>query len=753
MNFLNGMWLTRAGCRIEKAMQAYDAAFDGTVLRIVAPTRFIRDRGDTLNLPVLTIEFFSPREDIVSCRITHHKGVHPLHAAFETFPDAVTPVFQEYEDRYEFISGNTRAVISRSGGWQVDYYYKDRFLTASTDNSPAHITLDGKRYLREMLDLSVGETIYGLGERFTAFVKNGQKVVCRNEDGGTCTPQAYKNVPFCLSSQGYGLLVDTPATVEFEIGSEVVSKLQFSAEEQSLCYHIIGGEDMKSALITYTGFTGRPAMLPPWSFGLWLSTSFTTNYDEETTSSMINGMRDRHIPLDVFHYDCFWMKGFQWCNFLFDDATFPDPKGMLVRNHQRGLKNCVWINPYIAQLSPLFDEAAQGGYLLKRENGDIWQWDLWQAGMGIVDFTNPDARTWYQEKLSALLDMGVDCFKTDFGERIPTDVVYWNHADPQRMHNLYTFLYNKTVFELLEQKKGHGQAVLFARSATAGSQRFPLHWGGDCNGTFSSMAETLRGGLSLGMCGFGFWSHDIGGFETEASPDVFKRWIAFGLMSSHSRLHGSKGYRVPWVYDEESVDVLRFFTDLKLSLMPYLYSVAEEAHRTGLPMMRSMALEFSHDLTCRWLDTQYMLGDKLLVAPVFSESGQVSFYLPEGEWTNYLTGETLSGGWHQDRCGYLDLPLYVRPNSLLPYTSSRPFSAEYDYLDRLCYRLYAPQEGVPAKATVWRSDLSESQTVQAVLKDGQVHFTISGAQSPITLLCGDKRISIPAGETQADLAL
>ncbi|HAJ35277.1 MAG TPA: alpha-xylosidase, partial [Chloroflexi bacterium] len=251
---------------------------------------------------------------------------------------------------------------------------------------------------------------------------------------------------------------------------------------------------------------------------------------------------------------------------------------------------------------------------------------------------------WYSEKLRRLLDMGVDCFKTDFGERIPTDVVYYNDADPVKMHNYYTHLYNRTVFGVLEEKLGQGNALVFARSATAGGQQFPVHWGGDSTATFESMAESLRGGLSLALCGFGFWSHDISGFEQTAPPAVYKRWCAFGLLSSHSRLHGNQSYRVPWHFDDEAVDVLRFFTKLKCRLMPYLYAAAVEAHTQGIPIMRPMLLEFPDDPACDTLDRQYMLGEALLVAPIFTNAGIVDYYLPAGHWTHFLTGEVIEGG-------------------------------------------------------------------------------------------------------------
>lgn len=393
--------------------------------------------------------------------------------------------------------------------------------------------------------------------------------------------------------------------------------MQFSVPGEYLSYYVIYGPTPKEVLEKYTVLTGRPALPPAWSFGLWLTTSFTTSYDEETVNQFIEGMAKRDLPLHVFHFDCFWMKEYHWCNFDWDRRVFPEPEAMLRRLKERGLKICLWINPYVAQRSALFAEGVKHGYFLKRPNGDVWQWDLWQPGLAVVDFTNPAASKWYKDHLKRLIRMGVDCFKADFGERIPTDVVYFDGSDPAKMHNYYAFLYNKVVYEILEEELGKGNAVLFSRSATVGGQQFPVHWGGDCSATYPSMAESLRGGLSLCLSGFGFWSHDIGGFEDTATPDLYKRWVAFGLLSSHSRLHGSKSYRVPWLFDEESVDVLRFFTKLKCRLMPYVFAAACEASHRGIPVMRAMILEFPDDPGCDHLDRQYMLGESLLVAPVF----------------------------------------------------------------------------------------------------------------------------------------
>jgi alpha-D-xyloside xylohydrolase len=371
----------------------------------------------------------------------------------------------------------------------------------------------------------------------------------------------------------------------------------------------------------------------------------------------------------------------------------------------------VWINSYIAQRSSLFAEATAKGFLIRRTDGSVWQADLWQPGMAIVDFTNPAARQWFAGHITRLLELGVDAIKTDFGERIPTEgVVYHDGSDPVKMHNFYPIIYNETVFRAIEAARGSGEAVLFARSSYTSGQRFPVHWGGDCWSTFESMAESLRGGLSLGLSGFGFWSHDIGGFEGTAPAFIYKRWAAFGLLSSHSRLHGSGSYRIPWAYDDEACDVLRLFTKLKCRLMPYLWSAALQAHREGVPMMRAMVLEFPGDPGCDTLDRQYMLGDSLLVAPVFTEDGTVDYYLPAGRWTNLLTGLVHEGPvWRRERHGFLSLPLMVRPNTVLPLGAmdNRP---DYDYAAGVTFRVYELADG--AELTCEVSTLQSSECVR-----------------------------------------
>ena len=704
MKFGNGCWIMKEGCACFSPEQVYFSRQEKDKEVLCAPTHKIIHRGDTLGGINLTVEITAPMPEVIRVRAYHYKGVIKDAPEFElNIREGQSLDVWEDDGEIRVKSGSLMLVIQKEP-WAMKYYRGKELICTSQKKDLAYIKTDWRgdayvssndrdAYMRQRLSLGVGELVYGMGEQFSAMVRNGQSVDIWNEDGGTSTDQSYKNIPFYLSNKGYGVFVNHPERVSFETASEAVNKVEFSVPGESIDYFLINGPSMKDVLVRYTDLTGKPALPPAWTFGLWLSTSFTTSYDEKTVMNFIDGMLERDIPLKVFHFDCFWMKDFHWSDFTWDEDVFPDPEGMLERIKRKGLKICVWINPYIGQESSLFDEGMEKGYFLKRPDGSVWQWDMWQPGMAIVDFTNPDARGWFQDKLEELLDMGVDCFKTDFGERIPTDCVYFNGMSPVKMHNYYTYLYNKAVFELLERKKGKGEAVLFARSASAGGQKFPVHWGGDCFSDYESMEQSLRGGLSLQMSGFGFWSHDIGGFENKSTADVYKRWCAFGLLSSHSRLHGSSSYRVPWNYDAEAVDVLRFFTKWKMRLMPYIWKTAVDAHNTGIPSMRAMVLEFSEDRNCRYLDKQYMLGDSLLVAPIFNDKGRGEYYLPktEGFWTDFFTGERQEGGkWYERDYGYCEIPLMVRPGSVIA-VGAEETKPDYDYADHVTFRIYEPE--------------------------------------------------------------
>ncbi len=618
---------------------------EGWELTVYAAGKHIAGRGDSMNIGLITVRLTSPMEDVIHVELTHFEGGSEVLTRPQVRDAAPEVSVTETDAELVFRSGNLRAVICKEPSrWGIAYCQGDRRLTATGYRNQAQMrdSSTGKAYMVEQLELGVGEYVYGLGEQFTPFVKNGQSVGIWNEDGGTASQQAYKSIPFYLSSRGYGVLVD----------------------------------------------------------------------------------------------------------------TFPDPAGMLRRYHDNGLKICVWINPYIAQQSYLFREGMEQGYLVRKTDGSVWQTDLWQPGMALVDFTNPDAVRWYQDKLAALLDMGVDCFKTDFGERVPVRGIQWfNGADPMDMHNYYTYLYNQAVFTLLEERKGAGGAVLFARSATVGGQQFPAHWGGDCAASYPSMAETLRGGLSLACSGFGFWSHDISGFEQTAAPDLYKRWCQFGLLSSHSRLHGSGSYRVPWNFDEEACVVLREMVELKCALMPYLYRQAVIAHDSGVPMLRPMFLEFPEDRSCLPLDMQYMLGDSLLAAPIFREDGEVEYYLPAGKWVNLLTRQVLEGpGWHRGVFDYHALPLMVRPNSILPMGGRRD-RPDYDYTQDVTLCLSCFEDGGCAEIEIPGLNGQTVMRAGAVRRGDRIELNVSGGGSWKCRLLEDLPAVIEQTEAQAVITL
>ena len=735
MKFNNGCWLKKKGIESFSPEDVWERSLvqDNTVLRLYAPAHKVYNRGCTLGGVTFTINVRVPVEGVYLISLTHFEGdndISPSCIGKDIYDNCKK--LNTSDDLMIIYSGNTRLEITDDV--KFTFYRGDRYLTCinpsdiiyvrEDGHGDAYIGTDDVNYIGAATNIAVDEHIYGLGERFGPLVKNGQSVVMWNEDGGTSTELSYKNVPFYMSDRGYGVFVNNTGRVEYEVGSELVRKCGFSVRGEQIEFAVIcagssGDNRLKEVLSSYTELTGRVPVLPKWSFGLWLSTSFTTDYNEETVIRFIDGMIERKIPLSVFHFDCFWMRGMSWCNFMWDRDAFPDPEGMLSRIRSKGIKVCVWINPYIAQNSELFHEGLENGYFIKKNNGKIWQWDMWQPGMAIVDFTNPAAKEWYQSHLERLLDMGVDCFKTDFGERIPYQgVTYYDGSSPEHMHNYYAYMYNQTVYEVILRKRGEGEAVLFARSACAGGQKFPVHWGGDCTSDYESMAESLRGGLSLMMSGFSFWSHDIGGFEDRSSEDVYKRWVAFGLLSSHSRMHGSSSYRVPWNYGDEAVETARKFACLKNRLMPYIYSAACEAHETGVPVVRTMILEFPDDPNTAYLDKQYMLGDSILVAPVFNDECKVILYLPEGKWTYYYTNEVYEGGRYivMENISYNEIPLFVREGAAIPIgeCDSTP---EYDYTENIRLHLYQPCDNY-SKDVVIHNETGHTKRLHAAYKVG-----------------------------------
>ncbi|KAG9056416.1 hypothetical protein FS842_010750 [Serendipita sp. 407] len=735
MRFNDGYWLIKDGVKPYYGLQLVKSVEIDDSLHLQVSSKPIRHRGDTLAGPVFDVKFHSPTEGIIGVRITHFKGIRPVTPEIPLFPNAtpepsnvsisigenpsistggLTAAINPKPYSFTF-SANNRVITTCHPKSQFIADVAHRWTTTSASSTtclandisanpyrtPEPATV---RYIAQEFNVSPGEKFYGFGEQFGAFVKNGQRIDIWNQDGGTASEQAYKCVPFYFSTAGYGLFVNHPGEVEFEVGSEKVSRVAISIRGEQLEYFFISGSTPLEVLSRYTLLTGRPALPPLWTFGLWLSTSFLTDYGTETVTGFLEGMKQRNCDVRVFHLDCFWMKQYEWCSFTFDPENFPNPAEYLSSIKEKyGVKICLWINPYISQFSPLFDEAAREGYFIKRTNGDVWQWDLWQPGLAIVDMTNPAARQWYKSKLVALMDLGVDSFKTDFAERIPHMNIKYHEDkyDSYAMHNMYTIMYNQLVHETLEERYGKGGAVVFARSSFAGGQRFPTHWGGDVESTFEGMAETLRGGLSLTLSGFAFTSHDIGGFEGTPPAHVYIRWLAYGLFSSHSRLHGSESYRVPWVYGEEAARILAKYLNAKHRLMPYIYAQAIAAHRLGYPIQRAMLVDFIDDRTAHCLDQQYMLGPSLLFAPVFGDDNhETEYYLPAGTWTAYTP--LLGSGkprvvrgprWVKEVVPLSEIPAYVRAGSVLALGPSDMKKPDYNLAEDVELRLYHPELG------------------------------------------------------------
>ena len=770
MKFINGNWLMADGIVPGYGWNIFDYDLNEKSMTFYLAERPGMDRHTAVSLPYDTETISSPMEGVIRINLVHFAGQCGKKPCFELNEQDVTPEIRidkvvkaggalvpglsegdkkTFEgkgtetEEFVFRTGDLELRADHTQPFEMRFYGAGRLLTSTGTRSMGHMTdtKTGKTYMTDELRLNVGDYVYGTGERFTSFIKNGQSIDIWNEDGGSGTWQAYKNIPFYMTNSGYGVFINSPGKVSLEVESQRNFKVGLSVPSEELEYMIIYGGTPKGVIEKYTALTGRPPLVPSWSMGLWLSTSFTTSYDEETVTGIIEEMARREIPLRVFHFDCFWMRENEWCNFKWDERFFPNPKEMLARLKSHGIKICVWINSYIGQKSYLFEEGRKNGYLLKRPDGTVWQNDDWQAGKSIVDFTNPAAVEWYKGKLRELLEMGVDCFKTDFGERIPLDVEYYDHSDPERMHNYYTYLYNKYVYEVIAEVKGEEEAIVFARSATTGGQQFPVHWGGDCFSNYQAMAETLRAGLSLGLCGFGYWSHDIGGFEATSTEDVYKRWVQFGLLSSHSRLHGSGSYRVPWNYGEEACAVLKKFVNLKMSLMPYLYLTAAQARDHGYPMARAMMLEFPDDQNCRTIDRQYMLGENLLVAPIFNDEGIGNYYLPEGTWTHLLSGETREGGrWYTEKYDYFSLPLFAREGSIIPIGADNT-KPDYDFEDGVTFRIFPAKGKKTAECRLTRSDKTDGAVFRAEFEDGVIRYCYEPAAGseakPFKIQIGD----------------
>jgi len=542
---------------------------------------------------------------------------------------------------------------------------------------------DGNVAFHETLTLAPDEHLFGLGMQFGPLDKRGQRLVSWIQDtsGFTSSSVTYMNVPFFLSSRGYGVFVNHTSPITYELGSPSLQSAAFQVEDPYLDYFLIYGPHPKDILNRYTDLTGKSPLPPLWSFGLWMSRSRYASRAQ--VEEVINGLREREIPCDVVNLDPRWLKETKkrvvpGCDFVWNDEDFPDRAGFVRWLSERGVKLCLWENPYIWAGTPMYEEGERRGYLVRTKDGGLAQ-PVGYPYAGLPDFTNPRVIRWWQDKHRPLLRDGVAAFKTDYGDTVPEDALFADGRTGKEVHNIYTLLLNRATFDVVQQERGQG--LVWARSGYAGSQRYPVHWTGDTPSTFDGMASALRAGLSLGLSGIPFWGHDIGGFWPSGDPgapttELYIRWAQFGLLSSHARFHGTSP-REPWAYGEQAVAIVREFARLRYRLLPYLYALAHEACETGMPVVRPLFLEYADDPNAYREELEYMLGPYLLVAPVFNPEGRCRYYLPPGLWYDFWSNERLEGPAHRQVTVPLDrIPLFVRGDSILPLGPPMDFVKE-----------------------------------------------------------------------------
>ncbi len=627
--------------------------------------------------------------------------------------------------RLTFYRSDGRVVLNQN---YTDCDATDRLITLPFGFSEA---AGCRTAFHDSFTVEPDEHFYGFGEKFTDFDKRGQRLKMWHYDAfGVHSERAYKNVPFFASTRGYGIFVDSISPIEFDMASSNHSIFSLIVPDSALDYYVIIGPELKAAISRYARLVGFPILPPKWAFGLWMSSGFESDAAEDVLSR-VRKLREHDVPCDVLHLDCYWQRHGRWSDMQWDEVVFPDPESMLKQIKGEGFKVCLWMNPYIGVESPLFDKAKERGYFLKTAQGDVWVGDLWggtgfHPPVGIIDVTNPEAAEWFRNLLYPLLRMGVDVFKTDFGESIPCEIVAHNGMTGAQLHNLYPLLYNDLVAEVTAKETGSA-GLVWGRCTYAGGQRHAAQWAGDPRCTYQGMASTLRGGLSMGACGHAFWSHDIGGFNRQPTPELYVRWAQFGLFSPLSRAHGMTT-RLPWDYGEEALRIFRDYVRLRYRLLPYIYTYATLSHETGQPMMRAMVLEFPDDPNTYTMDLQYMLGTELMVAPIYNSEGRRPVYFPAGRWVDYWTHEVISGSQTRIVEAPLDvLPLYVRANALIPtieppgYLTDEPF-------EMVTFDAYLLESG-----SFDLRDTDGATKINATLDGTQLRVQVEGAKQVLGL--------------------
>jgi alpha-D-xyloside xylohydrolase len=567
--------------------------------------------------------------------------------------------------------------------WHVEFYDARGRLLTRTQNvgDPAtYFTPTPFSWVRRASDLAHrtaatfqlahDEKIYGTGESFTRLDKRGQRVNAWTRDGmGVQNEFMYKPVPFFLSSRGYGMFVHTSAPVTFDFGKTFDQHNAVYTGDESFDIFVFLG-DPKEVLSEYTALTGRSPVPPLWSFGFWMSR--ITYKAEDEVREVARKLREQRVPADVIHLDTGWFETDWRSNFEFSRTRFRDPARMILDLRKQGFRVSLWQYTYFTPKNELFREIVSKGFHVKNESGGPPFEDA------VLDMSNPEAVRWYQSKLAALLRMGVGAIKVDFGEGAPPNGIYASGRTGLYEHNLYPLRYNKAVADITREVTGEN--IIWARAAWAGSQRYPLHWGGDAENTDSAMAAQLRGGLSFGLSGFTYWSHDAGGFVNRAPRDLYRRWLAWGVLTSHTRAHGAPP-REPWEYDEALTEDFRRALGLKYSLMPYILAQAKDSSAKGFPLLRALFFEFPEDPDAWNIEDEYMFGSSLLVAPLMDEGASArAVYLPPGRWIDYQTGLAYGGAaWHRIEAGAIPVVLLVRDHSVIPHVRVAQSTDQIDW--------------------------------------------------------------------------
>lgn len=545
---------------------------------------------------------------------------------------------------------------------------------------------DYSRSVGAVFELSPDEKLFGCGESFSAFNKYGQKVNLYTCDpNGVETNGMYKPVPFFMSSRGYGMFMHTSTPITCDFGNTYGASNALLIGDEALDLFVFLGEP-KSILDEYTNLTGKAPMPPLWSFGLWMSR--ITYFSEADGRNVAAKLRANAIPTDVLHFDTGWFETDWQCDYEFAKKRFPDAGKMIADLRRDGFRTCLWQLPYFVPRNKLFKEITENGLHVKNARGNIPFEDA------VLDFTNPNTVSWYRGKIGNLLKMGVAAIKVDFGEAAPYNGLYANGRTGFYEHNLYPLRYNKIVSDLT--KEINDERIIWARSTWAGSQRYPLHWGGDAESSDMGMQAQLRGGLSLGLCGFTFWSHDIGGFTKRTPEGLYRRWLPFGVLSSHTRCHGQPP-KEPWDYGDAFQQYFREVVNLKYRLMPYVYAQSMQAAAKGLPMMRALFVEFPQDQGSWLVDNEYLFGSDILVAPLFEEGRkQREVYLPPGKWIDFQSGKVYEGGWHNLESGAIEAIMLVRDGALIPMVQLAQSTQDIDW-STLSFTAYSTGNS----ATAW----------------------------------------------------